>query len=206
MRRAAQCCSDGARRKDAVLQARESCEIAIERHPFATPFDRERCIPGVRRIAAAGTRSDAKIAEDVPVAFPRLDHLAVRLRKKAIAKREGILERSWNGVGSPVGHDANNTCKAQFRDRKASVVGCCLAQPGSRNPMRRGVLPIGVDQYIDVRKLHRKPHFSLSMYSRSCCSSMSLMLLIPDIKPPVSLPTGISGRAAAFVACLSETT
>src|SRR5262245_31892625 len=66
-------------------ESREPRIVAIECDPLATPFDGERCEPGIANTGSAGFRLDAKSLEDIPVPLSRL---AMGLSEQIFAKCE----------------------------------------------------------------------------------------------------------------------
>ena len=78
--------------ENGALQAGKLQEIPVERHPLATPFDRERGVPGVRYLTAARARVDAEFSKNVPVAGARFNDFAMRLHQQVVAETEGFFE------------------------------------------------------------------------------------------------------------------
>src|SRR6266852_3209250 len=82
------------------LQAGKSRKIAVEGDPLATPFDGERCVPGIGDAPRTRVSADAELLEDVPVPFAGLHDLAVRLPAQILAKAKYLFERARGAEGA----------------------------------------------------------------------------------------------------------
>src|SRR3974390_1916368 len=68
----------GSVQRMAPPQARKAPETPIRRDEFAAMLDRERCVVGIRNVAACCLRLATQICEDFPVTEARSDDDAVR--------------------------------------------------------------------------------------------------------------------------------
>src|SRR4029077_681272 len=83
------------RRQDPPAQPGKPRVIAIQRNPFAAPFDRERGIPSVGHGRAFGIGLDTQAFENFPMPLARLHDLTVRLAEQVFAEPECGFERTW---------------------------------------------------------------------------------------------------------------
>ena len=83
--------------QDRALQAGKFQKVTIERYPLASPFDRERCVPGVGCHWATCVCFNAKTLKDVPVPFAWLERYAMGLGQQTVAERErgGDTTDAW---------------------------------------------------------------------------------------------------------------
>jgi hypothetical protein len=101
-------------RRHLPLQVRESRIIAIERDPLATPFDGERCEPGIGNSGSLRFRLDAKSLEDIPVPVSWLCDLAMGLSEQIFAKFERLFDHAGRAVDARIGGDPNDGTQCQW--------------------------------------------------------------------------------------------
>src|SRR5262249_15222134 len=117
------------------LQPWEPCIIAIERDPFATPFDGERCEPGIGNTGSSRFRLYAKSLEDIPVPLTGLYDLAMRLPKQIFAKSERLLDRAVRPVDARIGRYPNDRTQIQWPQAKGGVPSPHSGRPRPENPI-----------------------------------------------------------------------
>lgn len=76
-----------------AFQVRHVRKVTIESDPFAAPFDCECGVPEIGHVGTAFAGRDAQVAKNLPMTFPRLDELAMRLSQKVVTKSKRIIER-----------------------------------------------------------------------------------------------------------------
>src|SRR5205085_12235405 len=165
--------------QDRAFQPGKSCEVAVERQPFASPFDGERSIPGVSCHWAKCVCLDAKTLKYLPVSFAWLECYAMRLNQQAIAERERGGGWCRIGIGFPIRDNSHESGENQFGYCKTRIARDRIIQPCTANAMMCGIVPKGIDEDIDVRQDHLKPFKSRWIYSASSISSRSLNVITP---------------------------
>src|SRR5437899_11586719 len=141
-------------RRHLPLQPREPCIIAIERDPLATPFDGERCEPGIGNTGSSRFRLDAKSLKDIPVPLSWLYDLAMGLSEQIFAKSERLLDRAGRPVDARIGGDPNDGTPYQWRQAKAGIAHHHAREPRTTTRMLGQIPAKGVDQDIHVGQNH----------------------------------------------------
>src|SRR5262249_1431863 len=171
------------------LQPWEPCIIAIERDPFATPFDGERCEPGIGNTGSSRFRLYAKSLEDIPVPLTGLYDLAMRLPKQIFAKSERLLDRAGRPVDARIGSDPNDGTQYQWRQAKAGVAHHHAGEPRPTNRMLVGLLPPATinRRPSSMREVSVRPSAAALRLARSSRSSGSRTVVRPTICHDISL-------------------
>lgn len=130
----------------------ESTEIAVGRDPFAARLDGHRRKICIRYEISPRVAFAAEALEERPVTGTRRDMHAVRLRAHLLGEGQGIDQAAGTLENFRVGDDPNESAQHQFRDAISFVAVDNLFEPFTICGMVNRVLPMCVDEHIDIRE------------------------------------------------------
>jgi len=135
----------------------EPGEVAVRRHQIATRLDGQGGQPGVGYQVAPGVRFPAQVREDTPVAGSRRHGNTVALASKDIRCADGSLKRGRRVENHAVGYNTDKSAEHEIRHGEGLVTLHEFSQPFTVFGVIYGILAVGVDEDINVRKVHGPP-------------------------------------------------
>jgi len=133
-------------------EAREPRVVTIHSDPLTSRFDSESSKVCIGYKVASDIACLAKALEDRPVARARRKHDTVGLTLQVLNKGQSMIDWAWRNEDCRMGGDSEEPAQYKIGHTICLIAVDEFLQPIPEPMVVRSSLPIGIDQYIDVRE------------------------------------------------------